>query len=132
MKLSTFLIIASLTSTINLAYANPLSSSEFELILITNKLTKADSSPLADPQQGEILANQRCVACHGQAMLKMMPNYPSLYGQKAVYLFKQLTEFKSGKRTNPIMQGQAGLLTDSDIKNVSLYYSLKNKIKITN
>lgn len=76
-----------------------------------------------DLAKGEMLANTRCIACHGNAMLGMMPTYPSLMGQKSAYLFKQLIEFKQGKRTNPIMQAQAGMLSEAEMKNVAYYYS---------
>ncbi|PKG56651.1 cytochrome c [Shewanella sp. GutDb-MelDb] len=87
---------------------------------------KLDSSVLnyqADASQGEILVNQRCIACHGDAMLKIMATYPNLKGQKGAYLFKQLVQFKRGERTNPIMQGQAGMLSETEMKDVAYYYS---------
>ncbi|MFT5705101.1 MAG: cytochrome c553 [Shewanella sp.] len=76
-----------------------------------------------DLAQGEALASTRCVACHGNVMLGIMPTYPSLMGQKTAYLFKQLIEFKQGKRANPIMQAQAGMLSETEMKNVAYYYS---------
>ena len=76
-----------------------------------------------DLAQGEALANTRCIACHGNVMLGIMPTYPSLMGQKSAYLFKQLIEFKQGKRANPIMQAQAGMLSEAEMKNVAYYYS---------
>ncbi|WP_037471323.1 c-type cytochrome [Shewanella waksmanii] len=77
----------------------------------------------ADIAKGEQLANTRCVACHGEAMLKMMPAYPNLQGQKAAYLFKQLLDFKQGRRQNPLMQGQAAMLSELEMKDVAYYYS---------
>ena len=43
-------------------------------------------------------------------------------------LVKQLQEFKSGKRKNPIMQGFAAGLSDEDMKNISYWVSAK-KVK---
>ncbi|MGI2261041.1 c-type cytochrome [Shewanella sp. GXUN23E] len=77
----------------------------------------------ADATKGQTLAQSRCIACHGEGMLKVMKLYPSLDGQKGAYLVKQLIEFKAGKRSNPIMQAQAMSLTEADIKDVALYYS---------
>ena len=77
----------------------------------------------ADASKGETLANQRCIACHGDSMLKMMATYPNLKGQKGAYLFKQLVQFKRGERVNPIMQAQAGMLSETQMKDVALYYS---------
>ncbi|MCL1056873.1 cytochrome c [Shewanella gelidimarina] len=87
---------------------------------------KLDSRVLnyqADASKGEVLVNQRCIACHGDAMLKIMATYPNLKGQKGAYLFKQLVQFKRGERTNPIMQGQAGMLSETEMKDVAYYYS---------
>ncbi|ABZ75599.1 cytochrome c class I [Shewanella halifaxensis HAW-EB4] len=77
----------------------------------------------ADSSKGETLANQRCIACHGDAMLGMMKTYPDLKGQKAAYLFKQLVDFKRGDRTDPLMQGQAGMLSETEMKDIAYYYS---------
>ncbi|WP_394200001.1 c-type cytochrome [Shewanella waksmanii] len=77
----------------------------------------------ADVNKGKQLADTRCVACHGDAMLKMMPTYPKLDGQKAAYLFKQLLDFKHGQRQNPLMQGQATMLSEQEMKDVAYYYS---------
>ncbi|MCL1138827.1 c-type cytochrome [Shewanella pneumatophori] len=87
---------------------------------------KLDASTLnyqADASKGEALANQRCIACHGDAMLKMMTTYPDIKGQKAAYLFKQLVEFKRGDRSDPLMQAQAGMLSETEMKDVAYYYS---------
>ncbi|GIU21441.1 MULTISPECIES: cytochrome c [unclassified Shewanella] len=77
----------------------------------------------ADASKGEALANQRCIACHGDAMLGMMKTYPDLKGQKAAYLFKQLVDFKRGDRSDPLMQGQAGMLSETEMKDIAYYYS---------
>ena len=85
----------------------------------------------ADASKGEQLANQRCIACHGDAMLKMMATYPNLKGQKGAYLFKQLVQFKRGERTNPIMQGQASMLSETEMKDVALYYSQQTAVDLS-
>jgi cytochrome c553 len=64
-----------------------------------------------------------CVGCH-------LPNgvgyhrYPRLAGQRQAYTVQQLTEFKTGARTNDrahVMRALAGRLTDEDIKAVAEY-----------
>ncbi|PKH06715.1 cytochrome c [Moritella sp. Urea-trap-13] len=64
-----------------------------------------------------------CAACHGGAGISAVPMYPNLAGQKAMYLTKQLKDFKSGKRQDPTMKGMSMALSDSDIANVSAYYA---------
>jgi cytochrome c553 len=48
-----------------------------------------------------------------------------LQGQHADYLIKQLAEFKSGKRDNPVMKGFAATLSDADARNVAAFYESK-------
>jgi len=50
---------------------------------------------------------------------------PSSAGQHPEYLAKQLGEFKSGKRNNPVMKGFASTLSDSDMRDVAAFYSGK-------
>ncbi|GIU44254.1 c-type cytochrome [Shewanella algidipiscicola] len=87
------------------------------------KISPSTLAYSADVEQGKQLASTRCIACHGATMLKLMPSYPMLEGQKAAYLFKQLVAFKHGERSNPIMQGQAAMLSEQQMKDVALYYS---------
>ncbi|CAM3423639.1 c-type cytochrome [Parendozoicomonas haliclonae] len=77
-------------------------------------------------QRGRKLAETRCAVCHGgHRRYKRVQNYPSLNGQKANYLEKQLLEYKSGKRDNAVMRSLVINLSDQDIKDVSLWYSLQ-------
>jgi cytochrome c553 len=62
-----------------------------------------------------------CAACHGAAGNSGTPANPRLSQQHPEYIVKQLQEFKSGKRPNPIMQGFAAQLTEADMKNIAAY-----------
>ncbi len=64
-----------------------------------------------------------CAACHGAAGIAAVPMYPNLAGQKELYLSKQLKDFKSGTRKDPVMSGMAMPLSDEDIANLSAYYA---------
>ena len=77
----------------------------------------------ADPAAGEARFGAACVACHGQGGNSGTPANPKLAAQHDAYIVKQLQEFKSGKRPNPIMQGFASQLTDADMKNIAAYVS---------
>ena len=63
-----------------------------------------------------------CSACHGADGNSLVGSFPKLAGQHADYLVKQLNDFKSGARLDPIMQGMAAALTDQDIANIAAYY----------
>jgi cytochrome c553 len=64
-----------------------------------------------------------CAACHGPDGNSVNPEWPSLAGQHARYIVKQIEAFKSGTRTNPIMAGIAAGLTPQDAVDLGTYYS---------
>jgi cytochrome c553 len=71
-----------------------------------NVFTQGGSQPGAMP----------CVACHGADGLGMAAaGFPRLAGLSAGYLSKQLEDFKSGARSNPVMQPLAKALTQEEI-----------------
>jgi cytochrome c553 len=64
-----------------------------------------------------------CGACHGMDGNSSSAQFPKLAGQNASYIQAQLSNFKSGKRQNAIMQGQAASLSDQDMAAVAAYFS---------
>ena len=76
----------------------------------------------ADVQAGQQRATT-CFACHGENGISLNPNYPSLAGQSAEYLVKQLNAFRSGTRNDPVMGPMAQSLSDTDVVNVAAYYA---------
>ncbi|MGD2170608.1 MAG: c-type cytochrome [Gammaproteobacteria bacterium] len=63
-----------------------------------------------------------CAACHGADGNSTNPIWPSLAGQHASYIYKQLTDFKAGRRNNPTMTGMVATLNDEDMKNLAAYF----------
>lgn len=63
-----------------------------------------------------------CAACHGADGNSSNPVWPSLAGQHASYLYKQLMDFKEGRRVNASMTGMVALLNEQDMKNLAAYY----------
>ncbi|HEY2927266.1 c-type cytochrome [Piscinibacter sp.] len=84
-----------------------------------------EAKPAAKPDlaKGQAKSNEVCVACHTNDGSRGSPANPILQGQHPEYLIKQLTEFKAGKRDNPIMKGMASALSDDDIRNVAAFYA---------
>lgn len=78
-----------------------------------------------DLAKGGAISTQVCAACHTADGSRGAPANPIIAGQHAEYLVKQLTEFKNGKRKNPVMQGMAAPLSEEDIRNVSAFYASK-------
>lgn len=70
-----------------------------------------------------------CAGCHGaDGNGGADPSWPKLAGQDASYIAKQLSDFKSGARKDPIMTGMAAPLSATDVKNLAAYFaSLKTK-----
>ncbi|MBW8313693.1 MAG: cytochrome c, partial [Hydrogenophaga sp.] len=72
-----------------------------------------------DAAKGAATYGQVCVACHAADGNSVIPENPMLAQQHPEYLVKQLLEFKSGKRANPIMQGMVAALSDDDMRNIA-------------
>lgn len=64
-----------------------------------------------------------CAACHGQQGISVNPEWPNLAGQSEKYILKQLQDFKSGERQNPVMMGQVASLTEEDMANLAAYFA---------
>lgn len=64
-----------------------------------------------------------CQSCHGATGISTNPLYPNLAGQKATYLVKQIRDFKTGKRQDPIMSAMVKSLSEEDLSNIAEYYS---------
>jgi cytochrome c553 len=64
-----------------------------------------------------------CAGCHGPNGKSRNADWPNLAAQQPAYLAAQLKAFKSGSRTNPVMQGMAANLNDEDIDNLAAYFA---------
>jgi cytochrome c553 len=69
-----------------------------------------------------------CGACHGMDGNSADAQYPKLAGQSEQYIVRQLTDFKSGKRQNPIMMGMAAPLSTQDMHDVAAYFASKTPL----
>jgi cytochrome c553 len=68
-------------------------------------------------------AAQVCATCHGGDGNSLIPANPRLAGQHAAYLAKQINEFKSGKRSNPIMSAVVANLSKDDVNKLVAHYA---------
>ncbi|MDO8413631.1 MAG: cytochrome c, partial [Gallionellaceae bacterium] len=65
-----------------------------------------------------------CQGCHGEDGNSAAPNFPKLAGQYALYIQKQIREFKSGVRKDPIMSDMAATITsEQDLLDISAYFA---------
>lgn len=81
--------------------------------------------PKVDVAKGQALSTQVCGACHTADGSRGAPANPIIAGQHPEYLVKQLEEFKSGKRNNPVMKGFATPLSEADMRSVAAFYGSK-------
>lgn len=82
-----------------------------------------------DLAKGKTTASTVCIGCHGADGNSPAAPNPSLAGQHADYLAKQLNNFKlkpgakTAERNNPIMAGFAQILSAEDMQNVAAFYA---------
>jgi cytochrome c553 len=94
------------------------------LALVLAALALAGTAQAGDAAAGKAKAAQVCAACHSAAGDKpVAPEYPILAGQYPDYLVRALSDYKSGKRANPMMQGFAATLSKQDIEDVAAWFS---------
>jgi cytochrome c553 len=62
-----------------------------------------------------------CVSCHGAAGNSTIAANPKLAAQFSAYTHKQLVDFTTPNRNNPVMSTYAKMLSDDDKKNVAAY-----------
>lgn len=91
------------------------------LLAATASAADAPAAPKVDLAKGAASYGAVCAACHGADGNSTVPSQPSLAGQHPEYLTKQLLEFKSGVRKDPIMQGFAAALSEADARNISAW-----------
>jgi cytochrome c553 len=63
-----------------------------------------------------------CAACHGVDGNSVTPDWPSLAGQHASYIVRQLEAFKRGDRFEVTMKPFADMLSEQDMLDVAAYF----------
>ena len=64
----------------------------------------------------------QCIVCHGVAGVSAAEDILNLAAQKPTYLQNQLTAFRSGERSNALMNAIAASLSDADIENLAAHF----------
>lgn len=93
------------------------------MAVMPSQAAEAQAAAKPDPAKGQAISTQVCGACHTADGSRGVPANPIIAGQHPEYLVKQLTEFKAGKRENPIMKGFASTLSEDDMRNVAAFYA---------
>ena len=63
-----------------------------------------------------------CGACHGGDGNSTNAMWPSLAGQHSSYIYKQLSDFKEGRRKDASMAGMVANLSDQDMQDLAAYF----------
>jgi cytochrome c553 len=82
----------------------------------------------SDAQDGSAEAGQSkavvCSACHGPDGNSVSNAlWPSLAGQHPDYLLRQMEAFRTGERTDPVMQAQIATLSEQDSPDVAAWFA---------
>lgn len=93
--------------------------------LVGMGVTLLGASPLAWAQGAGSITVTACLPCHGggAAAAPVAPTFPTLDGQHAAYLDKQLREYKSGKRRGETMAPLIGTLKKQQIPAMAAHFA---------
>jgi cytochrome c553 len=87
----------------------------------------------ADPAKGAALYDSgdaarsipACASCHGANGNSTITTNPRLAGQIEAYTHKQLVDFTSADRNNPVMSPFSKVLTDEEKRNIAAYLAVQ-------
>jgi cytochrome c553 len=82
----------------------------------------APAAPKGDAAKGQPVATTVCAACHGADGNSIGAPNPKLAGQHSEYLFKQMRNFKTGERANPIMNGMIAAFDENQMRDLAAYF----------
>jgi cytochrome c553 len=86
-------------------------------------LTIAAPALNGDPAKGEKIAAESCAGCHGADGNSEITTYPRLAGQHAVFLLREMKDYKAEHRISEIMLPMMAPLSEQDMTDLALYYS---------
>lgn len=109
---------------------SPFVKSLFIALLAASSMSVA-AQEKADPARGEMLYNKgdasrgitACMACHGASGNSTISQNPKLAAQHESYTAKQLRDFTTAMRKNPIMTPIASAMNEQDMRDVATYLS---------
>jgi cytochrome c553 len=75
-------------------------------------------------QHGAFIA-MNCAACHGEAGVSSSSLFPTLAGMDAAVIYKQLDDYRTGKRLWGVMEAMAKALSVQDSADVAAYFAVQ-------
>ncbi len=95
-------------------------------VLAAALFSNAVAHAAGDASKAAPVATTLCAACHGADGNSVISMNPSLAGQHPEYIAKQLADFKSGVRNNPVMASMAATLAPEDMINMGAYFAAQH------
>ncbi len=89
-----------------------------DLAAYFSSLPAAAGEGAVQPEQAKI-----CAACHSAQMTAANSLWPKLAGQHERYLVKQLQDYQSGRRVDPVMGLLAKPLSDQEVVELAAYFA---------
>ena len=77
----------------------------------------------AEVAEGKRVADASCAGCHGPSGVSANKGVPHLAGQRPAYLYAELKEYQSGRRSDAAMGGAVKFLNDDALVKVAAYYA---------
>ncbi|WP_244222737.1 c-type cytochrome [Cupriavidus lacunae] len=98
------------------------------LLVLASPARGEPESGAPDLSDAQRVAEQVCAACHGVGGQSKQGAYPSLAGQNADYLHKQMRQFKGTPgekplRDNEVMRAVMEPFKDNEMQNLARYFS---------
>lgn len=94
-------------------------------------LTATASLAAGDAASGQTKA-QVCASCHGATGVSLTPAFPTLAGQYPDYIVRALADYKSGKRSNPVMTSFAAGLSKQDMWDLAAWFGSQSGLAAPN
>ncbi len=67
-----------------------------------------------------------CTGCHGEKGVSLIPETPSLAGQMATYIYKQLRDYADGSRSDAMMSAIAQGLDEQQCADLAVWFASLN------
>jgi cytochrome c553 len=92
------------------------------LVLALATAVAVPAGAAGDPAAGKA-KSQTCAPCHGPDGNSATGDFPKLAGQHEDYIVAALSQYKSGKRKDPIMGGMTANLSRQDMEDLAAYFA---------
>jgi len=76
-----------------------------------------------DPQKGQAIAKKlKCKKCHGKTGISDENDTPNIAGLSRAYAFKQLFDYKYGRRKDKVMRKRCEKATDQELADLAAWF----------